>query len=52
MLDNNTFTPSFEYYPLNKTIVDVTRILQGQAALQNIKFAVNVPEKEMTVQLD
>jgi hypothetical protein len=29
MLDNNTFTPSFEFHPLNKTIIDVTRILQG-----------------------
>ena len=33
MLDNNAFTPNFEYYPLNKTIIDVTRILNGQAAL-------------------
>jgi CO dehydrogenase/acetyl-CoA synthase delta subunit len=33
MLDNNAFVPNFEYYPLNKTIIDVTRILDGQASL-------------------
>lgn len=52
MLDNNTFTPNFEFHPLNKTIIDVTRILQGQAALQNIKFQVSTPEQELIVQLD
>jgi hypothetical protein len=44
MLDNNSFTPNLEYYPLNKTIIDVTRILNGQAALQKINFAVTVPD--------
>ena len=27
MIDNNAFTPNLEYYPLNKTIIDVMRIL-------------------------
>ena len=52
MLDNNSFTPNFEYYPLNKSIIDVTRILNGQAALQNISFKVTVPEKEVVILLD
>jgi len=52
MLDNNSFTPNFEFYPLNKTIIDVTKILNGQAALQNISFEVSVPEKEVVVLLD
>lgn len=52
MLDNNAFTPNFEYYPLNKTIMDVASILNGQAALQQINFAVNVPSQEVTVLLD
>ena len=52
MIDNNSFTPNFEYYPLNKTIIDVTKILNGQAALQNISFEVSVPEKEVVVLLD
>ena len=52
MLDNNSFTPNFEYYPLNKSIIDVTRILNGQAALQNISFKVSVPEKEVVILLD
>ena len=38
MLDNNAFTPNFEYYPLKKTILDVVRILEGQATLLDIKF--------------
>ena len=33
MIDNNSFTPNYEYYPLNKTIIDVARILNGQAEL-------------------
>lgn len=52
MLDNNTFTPNFEFYPLNKTIIDVTRILQGQAALQNIKLEITTPNEEIILQLD
>lgn len=27
MLENNTFTPNFGFHPLNKTIIDVTKIL-------------------------
>ena len=33
MIDNNAFTANYEYYPLNKTIIDVARILNGQAEL-------------------
>jgi hypothetical protein len=29
MIENNSFTPDYEYYPLNKTIIDVVRILNG-----------------------
>jgi hypothetical protein len=29
MLDNDLFTPNFEYHPLNKTFRDVTEILRG-----------------------
>ena len=28
MLDNNAFTPNFEYFPLNQTILDVIEILE------------------------
>jgi hypothetical protein len=29
MLDNDMFTPNFEYHPLNKTLSEVTEILRG-----------------------
>jgi signal transduction histidine kinase len=52
MLENNAFTPDYSYQPLNKTIIDVTRILQGQATLQKISFFVTAPEREVIVLLD
>jgi hypothetical protein len=29
LLDNNSFTPNFQFFPLNQTIKDVTKILKG-----------------------
>jgi hypothetical protein len=52
MMDNNAFAPNYEFHPLNKTIVLVTRILEGQARLQNIKFAVVMPKQEIILSLD
>jgi len=52
MLDNNMFTPIYEFFPLKKTILEVVKILEAQAALQNIKFEVSLPQKETTVLLD
>ena len=33
MLDNDLFTPNYEFHPLNKTFVDVTEILRSQARM-------------------
>jgi len=52
MLDNNMFTPIYEFFPLKKTILEVVKILEAQAALQDIKFEVSLPQKETTVLLD
>jgi hypothetical protein len=33
MLDNNMFAPIYEFFPLKKTILEVVKILEAQAAL-------------------
>lgn len=52
MIEHDTFLPSIEINPLNKTISDAVDILRGQAKLQGVEISLETLPREIYVKMD
>ena len=52
MLDRDSFQPTLDKYPINKTITDIVEICQLQAEMQKVTINLITLPKEVTLEID
>lgn len=52
MLDRDSFQPTLDKYPINKTITDIVEICQLQAEMQKVTINLITLPKEVSLEID